>query len=182
MSNARVTQQYAEAAIEPGERNARVTQQYVEAAIEPGDRNARVTQQYVEVAYLEILPAEVSTLAATDVTPTSATLNGELTSLGGYSTVDVHFEWRAAGSGTWLETTPETLIAIGLFSAGLVSLVSGTTYEFRSVVVFGSEEAYGSVLSFGEASTGPVLYIGSQRISRVYVGTQEISKIVVGGP
>ena len=33
-----------------------------------------------------------------------------------------------------------------------------------------------------EAGTGPVLYIGSQRISRVYVGTQEISKIVVGGP
>jgi hypothetical protein len=63
MSNARVTQQYVEAATTAENRNARVTQQYIEAAVLVDTVvpiNARVTQQYVEVAAIQTVPFGLS--------------------------------------------------------------------------------------------------------------------------
>ncbi|AFZ74094.1 phage tail protein [Natronobacterium gregoryi] len=77
----------------------------------------------------------VITDPATEVDDGSATLNGELTSLGGFETVDVFFEYRVAGTTEWLPTEPLDLSAPGPFSATVPELESGLEYEFRAVAV-----------------------------------------------
>jgi len=90
-------------------------------------------------------PSAVTTSDATDITTTSATLNGNLSSLGTASSVAVSFEW---GETTDYdnETAPETMTAHGAFSASLTGLVSGTTYHFRAVAV-GDGTSYGADLT-----------------------------------
>ena len=75
----------------------------------------------------------VSTDSATDVTDTSATLNGTLTDLGGASSADVSFEYRQVGASTWNATTAQTVSSTGSFSDSVSGLSSGTEYEFRAV-------------------------------------------------
>ena len=91
---------------------------------------------------------EVTTNAATDVTTESATLNGNLDSLGDYSSVNVSFEWGETLGGPYPnETTPETMASTGPFSAPISGLASNTTYYFRakatgSVTVYGDEQSF----------------------------------------
>lgn len=93
-------------------------------------------------------PPTVTTNAATDVTDASATLNGNLDSLGTAASVDVSFEWGPESAPPFsFETTPEAKTATGAFSAGLTGLDPETTYSFRAKAV-GDGTAFGSVLSF----------------------------------
>ena len=94
-------------------------------------------------------PPEVTTDPASDVTTNSATLNGNLTSLGTATSVDVSFEWGLTQSyGN--ETTAQALEAIGLFSANLDSLAPGTTYHYKAKAV-GNGTAYGQDMTFNTA-------------------------------
>jgi len=77
---------------------------------------------------------DVQVEPATDVTDTTATLNGRLESLDGAATVDVYFqyEWPQV---TRHETEPQTLSEPGDFSAsvnGFDGLVSGVEYEYTA--------------------------------------------------
>jgi hypothetical protein len=77
---------------------------------------------------------EVTTNDATDVTSDSATLNGNLTSLGDYSWAYVSFEW--GGNTTYgTETTPGNMTTLGPFSDNINTLIPNTTYHFRAKVV-----------------------------------------------
>ncbi len=89
---------------------------------------------------------EVITNPATNVASDSATLNGNLTSLGNALSVNVSFEWGLTISyGN--ETTPQTMTATGLFSGNLSSLIPGTTYHFRAKAV-GNSTVYGNDTTF----------------------------------
>ncbi len=94
-----------------------------------------------------LTPPAVTTAGTTDVTDNAATLNGNLTSLGEYSSANVSFEWGATVGNLDHETTPQTMTAIGNFSAALSGLVPSTTYYFRAKVT-GSVTVYGNELSF----------------------------------
>ncbi len=96
---------------------------------------------------------EIITKTATDINYSSATLNGELLSLGGETSVDVFFRWRVKGEGTWIETAPEqSLEVIGDFSESVEGLTEDTEYEFKAVVEWEdgeiTEENTGEVFSF----------------------------------
>jgi len=90
----------------------------------------------------------ITTLAATGITQTQATLNGSVNANG--VATSWHFEWGAttaygnntpvvsAGSGT---TT-------GNVNAAITGLSSGTTYHFRLVGVAGTSTIYGGDLQF----------------------------------
>lgn len=80
-------------------------------------------------------PITVTTDPETNVTQTGATLNGTLNSLGGLGSVDVFFEWRQQGAGTWNSTATQPQTSTGSFSATLTGLTEGTTYEYRAKVV-----------------------------------------------
>ncbi|GAB3037414.1 hypothetical protein GCM10025298_28710 [Natronobiforma cellulositropha] len=90
----------------------------------------------------------VETQPATDVNGSTATLNGELIDLGDFDAADVFFEWRELGTDEWTTTAPQTLEEPGDFSAEIAGLESGSTYEFRAVVVANDEQFLGSTRSF----------------------------------
>ena len=106
------------------------------------------------------VPAEipqVTTADATDITTSSATLNGSLDSLGGYTSVEVSFEWGTTSGALDQETTAETMTSTGPFSAGISGLAPDTPYYFRAKAT-GSVTVYGDELSFittGEDTTPP---------------------------
>jgi hypothetical protein len=92
-----------------------------------------------------IAPA-VTTNAASNVIGDSATLNGNLTSLGNALSVNVSFEWGLTISyGN--ETTLQTMTTTGLFSGNLSSLSPGTTYHFIAKAV-GNDTVYGNDMTF----------------------------------
>lgn len=162
---------------------ARVTQQYVEAAVaSTTSPNVRITQQYVEAACLAVTvtPPTGTSLAATDVADTSVTLNGSAT-LGDESTVNVYFQYRVVGAGTWSETTPVAIVADGSFSEAVTGLAAGEDYEFRAVVEYGGSYVYGDTLTFiTSAATGPTLYLGSTAVTAIYIGSTPVVAVYVG--
>ena len=88
----------------------------------------------------------VTTGAAIDITTTSATLNGSLTSKGTADNVTVSFEWKASG-GSYTPIAVGLRDSIGTFSLDLIGLDPGTTYYFFAKAVGdGSDE--GDQMSF----------------------------------
>jgi hypothetical protein len=94
-------------------------------------------------------PPGVDTLDVTSITTISAALSGNLTSIGGYSSVSVYFEYGLT-SGMTLSTSPEAKTsAPAPFNYTVISLWPGETYYFRSVCLYGTNlKAYGSMLTF----------------------------------
>jgi subtilisin len=104
----------------------------------------------------------VSTADATNVGDTSATLNGDLTDLGGADSADVYFEYGQSGGSRSNATSAQTLSATGSVSADVSGLDSGTEYEFRAVAEASDGDGdTGSLLTFttggGSGSTEPVV-------------------------
>ena len=94
----------------------------------------------------------VSTSNATNMTATSATLNGNLTSLGTDPSVNVYFQYgltTSYGSTTATQAKSST----GAFNAAISGLAPSTSYHFRAVAA-GSTTAYGSDMTFSTVSGG----------------------------
>ncbi|MFC2005263.1 S8 family serine peptidase, partial [Chloroflexota bacterium] len=95
----------------------------------------------------ETIPPAVTTSAADNITSNSATLHGDLTDLGDYSSANASFEWGpTSGNLTW-QTTPQVMDSTDNFSADLSSLSSNTTYYFRAKAAT-NPTVYGNELSF----------------------------------
>ncbi|WP_330633205.1 DUF1349 domain-containing protein [Halocatena halophila] len=91
----------------------------------------------------------VSTGSASNVTDTSATLNGALDALGGASSADVYFEWRESGASAWTTTNKETLTTTDSFSQGVSGLSPGADYEFRALTDASDDDSdTGSINTF----------------------------------
>lgn len=104
--------------------------------------SGEVTQINLSVT---IVAPEVTTNAATGISTTTATLNGNLTNIGSTSPVSVSFQW---GTSTIYgnETSVKSLTSVGSFSASLSGLSPGTTYHFRA-------KAMGAIVSYGADRT-----------------------------
>ena len=77
------------------------------------------------------MPPAVSTLAAASIATNSATVSGNLTSLGTAGTVNVSFEYGLTATyGSTTATQGKT--TTGTFNANLSSLSPGITYHFRA--------------------------------------------------
>jgi len=113
------------------------------------------TQLDLTVAEAEPVPEIAPTVvnnAASAVTTTSATLNGNLTGLGTASSVELSFEWGttdAYGDTTAVVSVSQT----GVFSAALSGLSPSTTYHFRAVAV-GDSTGYGIDRTFTTTTLG----------------------------
>ncbi|MCU4742471.1 hypothetical protein OB955_12070 [Halobacteria archaeon AArc-m2/3/4] len=70
----------------------------------------------------------------TNVAPTSATLRGELPTLGEADSAEGYFEYRATSDTEWTTTDSQTLEEPGTFSHDVDGLSPQTSYEFRAVV------------------------------------------------
>lgn len=89
----------------------------------------------------------VSTAGVRNVDETSAVLDGTLDDTGGANSVDVWFEYRAAGSATWQSTSRESYGSDSRdFDIGVSGLTAGQSYEFRAV----AENNAGTATGFDE--------------------------------
>ena len=87
--------------------------------------------RYNYVWRLVASPPTVTTLAATAVTPASATLNGSVNANG--STTTVTFEYGlTTGYGTTVSATPGSVGGFSSVSAAIAGLTQATTYHFRT--------------------------------------------------
>jgi len=85
---------------------------------------------------------EISTLDATNVGPTSARLNGNLTDLGDCSSVYVYFKYRESG-GSWQSTSQQEMSSPGTFYKNITGLESNTDYEFKAIVAYDNKTKEG---------------------------------------
>jgi hypothetical protein len=102
----------------------------------------------------------VSTVDATGITKTQATLWGQITSTGGQNADLRGFEWgTSSGSypNSWTEgTSGNYQYGTGVFSYNLTGLTPNTTYYFRAKAHNSAGWGYGSEMSF--VATDPNLY------------------------
>ncbi|GAJ25033.1 unnamed protein product, partial [marine sediment metagenome] len=94
-----------------------------------------------------ITPPTVVTYPATDITISGATLNGTLSSLGGYPSVSAFFEYREI-EGSWVETGRITMTAPGDYVATVSGLAPDTAFEFRAATEHDSYRTYGATKTF----------------------------------
>jgi hypothetical protein len=105
---------------------------------------------------LILMPPVVSTSAATNVNGNSATLNGNLTSLGTATTANVSFEYGTTASyGS--TTTAHAMTAVGSYSADIAGLIPGTTYHFRAKAQSSYGTATGTDMTFTTPTQPPAV-------------------------
>ena len=90
----------------------------------------------------------VTTNAATNQAPHSATLNGTLTDIADAASVEVYFEYGLVTGVYTNESSHEVVTAIGAFDIVVLYLNSSDTYYFRAVVTDGTITRYGAELNF----------------------------------
>ncbi|MFA5064886.1 MAG: CARDB domain-containing protein [Dehalococcoidia bacterium] len=101
-----------------------------------------------------IVQPSVDTLGATSITSSSALLNGNLTSLGTASTVDVTFCY-GLHPGEFNHLAWQTLSAPADFQATLDGLAPDTTYYFRATAEGDGSSVDGAELTFHTSKTPP---------------------------
>ena len=95
----------------------------------------------------------LSTTAASDITSTTATLNGNITSDGGAAITARGFVYATSNTDLIIGTTGVTDVAlsgteIGTFNSAITGLTAGTTYYYRAYATNSVNTTYGNVQSF----------------------------------
>ncbi|MFA7081108.1 MAG: fibronectin type III domain-containing protein, partial [Bacteroidales bacterium] len=93
------------------------------------------------------IPQRVTTIAATAIDQTIATLNGTIV-VGSEAITDQGFVWRQIGSNdtTWLEST--ATLTDGAISLDITSLLANANYEFRAYATTQSATIFGRISTF----------------------------------
>lgn len=111
-----------------------------------GDAQERGDDGYVTVSDTE--PIEVSTIGADNTSASSALLQGELTRLFAYDSVEAYFKHRVVGEEEWTSTDPQTLTETGEFLRQVTGLNETSRHEFKAVVETEDEVYEGLVSEF----------------------------------
>ncbi len=98
-------------------------------------------------------PLAVSTGTATVTGTTTATLNGNLDSLGEDTSADVYFEYQPVAGGDVLTTAEVNKTAVGAFTANIDGLTADTDYQFRAAAD-GTTTVYGQWVTFTTEASG----------------------------
>ena len=96
----------------------------------------------------------VTTEKATEITDTSAVLNGSITSNKGYDITDYGFYWGTTSSALTDKLAVGTDDHEGDFTATLDELTAETTYYFKAYATNGKGTSYGAVESFTTEESG----------------------------
>jgi len=91
---------------------------------------------------------QVRTAGVSSRTTSSATLMGELVSLGNHSAAEVSFSFRAEGAATWSVLSLGLRNITGPFFYSVTNLTEGGRYEFRAEARSGVETDFGEVMLF----------------------------------
>ena len=102
-----------------------------------------------------------STAAASNITSTTATLNGNITSDGGAAITARGFVYATSNAGLTIENTAADTVIVsgttGTFNSAITSLTAGTAYFYAAYAINSVDTTYGEVQSFTtEAVAGAV--------------------------
>lgn len=119
-----------------------------------GSKSTSAMTAYFDQIQLTItyyIPAPTfTTMAATAVTASSATLKIDVTSMGGVSSYSSYFQYRKIGDIDWIATTPVARTAIGIYSLIQALDWGSFNYEYRAVIDYTDDTpqtVYGNILS-----------------------------------
>ncbi|HTP02793.1 MAG TPA: right-handed parallel beta-helix repeat-containing protein [Anaerolineales bacterium] len=100
----------------------------------------------------------VTTQAVTDITPTTATGNGNVTALGVPNPTDHGVAWGTSANPTvsGSHTSDGAVSAIGAFTSSITGLTAGTLYHVRAYATNAAGTAYGSDVTFTPGLTPTV--------------------------
>ncbi len=102
-----------------------------------------------------IIALQVRSVGASQLSPSSAILRGELVALGNNREAAVGFEFRPVGSTNWTEEPRGILNRAGIFTATVVNLTTDTTYEFQATAEAGVENSSGATVYFRLSNPPP---------------------------
>lgn len=129
----------------------------------PSTSFVSIDSNYLTVDFTAIPQPAATTAAATSITATSATLNGNANPNG--IATSAWFEWGTDPTLTTNIATSSQSIGSGTASqpitANLASLSGSTTYYFRAVAMSNGGTARGSILNFTTAPTPRTLTVAS---------------------
>jgi uncharacterized protein (TIGR03437 family) len=120
--------------------------------------------------------AAVTTAAASSITATNATLNGQVNPNG--STTNVWFEWGTSNTLASFVSTATQATGTGntsqMVSANLSNLIPGTTYYYRLASSNSAGIAKGPILSFTTAAARPAVSASAANYSREGLARESI--------
>jgi hypothetical protein len=117
-------------------------------------------KSFLAITYFDQSPLTITTEAATDVTSSNATLNGNITAMGYYpNSTSVYFRYGLQ-PGFWTAVYAGFQTTIGNFNYNLTDLEPGTTYYFQAIAYEPSATRLGGILSFPTTGTATPLPYG----------------------
>jgi len=117
---------------------------------------------YVDDSYENTTP-EVSTSVPSNITSTSATIGGNVTSEGGATVTERGICWSTSENPETTDNKEQVGCGTGIFSTSITSLQPTTTYYVRAYAINSAGTAYGSQVSFttGQYVTTPTVTTSS---------------------
>ena len=140
---------------------AGTTYYYTAYAINSVDTTYGEVQSFTTEAVVGAVAPTASTAAASNITSTTATLNGDITSDGGATISARGFVYATSNAGLTIENTAADTVIVsgttGVFTENITGLTAGTTYYYTAYAINSVDTTYGEVQSFTtEAVVGAV--------------------------
>ena len=130
-------------------------------------------------------PASIQTNIATDIKAIEASLNGDLTDLGGANSCNVWFEYGLTASyGS--ETTHNIKSSTGVFNDSIIGLSPATAYYFRAVaentagIVYGSDKSFSTNTNIECYPNGQNYYFTSDNTFAMETGRIDADNFLIG--
>ena len=139
---------------------AGTTYYYAAYAINSAGTSYGNEQSFTTEVVVRAVAPTASTTAASDITSTTATLNGNITSDGGATITARGFVYAISNADLTIGATGVTDVTvsgteIGTFNSAITSLTAGTAYFYTAYAINSVDTTYGVVQSFTTLAVAP---------------------------
>ena len=120
------------------------------------------------------VPPTITTTAVSNITQTTATTGGNVTSIGSSDVIVRGVCWSTSANPTTTDNVTTDGAGTGSFTSNITGLTAGTTYHVRAYAINSAGTAYGSDRSFTTLidNTGTVIDIDNNVYNIVKIGGQ----------
>jgi len=101
--------------------------------------------------------ATLSTVTASVITATTATVGGSIVSDGGSSILSRGVCWNTTGAPTIANSKTTDGSGIGIYTSSMTGLIAGTTYHIRSYAMNSTVINYGNEITFTTLASAPIM-------------------------